>query len=156
MGTDMLVKLYEVKDDPALYERLLAQGVKIKRAMGADATPITAFVRENFSARWADECHYGLLCGGCWIAEREGKVIGFACFDATMKDYFGPTGVLESERGKGIGKALLLKCMISMREAGYAYAIIGWAGPLDYYAKVVGAIPIEGSIPGSYSNMLGI
>jgi len=155
-GTDMLVKLYEVREDPALEARLLADGVKIKRAMGMNITGITAFARENFSVGWADECLTGILTGGVWYAEREGKVIGFACFDATMKDYFGPTGVLESERGKGIGKALLLRCMFSMRELGYAYAIIGWAGPVEYYKKVVGAIPIENSIPGSYGNMLGV
>ena len=32
--------------------------------------------------------------------------------------------VPESERKKGIGKALLLKSLESMRELGYAYAII--------------------------------
>ena len=155
-GTDMLVKLYEVREDPALEARLHAGGVKLKRAMGANIAEITAFVREHFSARWADECLTGILVGGCWIAERGGKVIGFACFDATMKNYFGPTGVLESERNQGIGRALLLRCMMSMREAGYAYAIIGWAGPVEFYNKAVGAIPIESSIPGSYGNMLGM
>lgn len=156
MGIDMLVKLYEVEQDPALEVRLREGGIKIKRVMGGDRTTVASFVRENFSDRWADECLTGIANNGCWIAEREGAVIGFACFDATFKNYFGPTGVLESERGKGIGRALLLRCMVSMREIGYNYAIIGWAGPVEYYKKTVGAIPIEGSIPASYSNMLGI
>ena len=33
---------------------------------------------------------------------------------------------------------------------GYAYAIIGSAGPEDYYAKVCGAIAIPDSKPGIY------
>ena len=42
-----------------------------------------------------------------------------------------------------------------MKERGYAYAIIGSAGPKDFYRKAVGAIGIEGSIPGAYRNMVG-
>ncbi len=154
MGMDMLVKLYEVQEDRALEEKLREQGIAIKRAMTPDLTRITDFVRAEFGQGWADECTAGILVGGCWIAVKDKKVIGFACFDATMKDYFGPTGVLESMRGKGIGKALLLRCMLSMREEGYAYAIIGSAGPMDFYKKAVGAIPIEGSTPGAYANMV--
>ena len=154
MGMDMLVKLYEVQEDRALEAALREQGIAIKRAMTPDLTRITDFVRAEFGQGWADECTAGILVGGCWIAVKDKKVIGFACFDATMKNYFGPTGVLESMRGRGIGKALLLRCMLSMHEEGYAYAIIGSAGPMDFYKKAVGAIPIEGSSPGAYANMV--
>ncbi len=156
MNTDMLVKLYEVQDDPALEERLRREGILLKRAMTPDLTRITDFVRDHFSQGWADQCAAGILTGGCWIATQNRQIVGFACFDATMKNFFGPTGVLETMRGKGVGKALLLKCMLSMRERGYAYAVIGWAGPVDFYRKTVGAIPIEGSIPRSYGNRIDV
>ena len=152
---DMLVKLYEVQDCPELMEKLKAEGVLIKKAMTPDLTKITSWVKETFGQGWADECTAGILSDGCWIAVKDKKVIGFACYDATMKDFFGPTGVQEDMRGHGIGKALLIRCMISMRERGYAYAIIGSAGPKDFYRKAVGAIGIEGSIPGAYRNMVG-
>lgn len=152
---DMLVKLYEVQDCPELMEKLKAEGVLIKKAMTPDLTKITSWVRETFGQGWADECTAGILSDGCWIAVKDKKVIGFACYDATMKDFFGPTGVAEDMRGHGIGKALLIRCMISMRERGYAYAIIGSAGPKDFYKKAVGAVGIEGSIPGAYRNMVG-
>ena len=152
---DMLVKLYEVQDCPELTEKLKGEGILIKKAMTPDLTKITAWVKETFGQGWADECTAGILSGGCWIAVKDKKVIGFACYDATMKDFFGPTGVQEDMRGHGIGKALLIRCMISMRERGYAYAIIGSAGPKDFYRKAVGAIGIEGSIPGAYRNMVG-
>jgi predicted N-acetyltransferase YhbS len=61
---------------------------------------------------------------------------------------------MESERGKGIGKALLLVCLAGLREMGYAYGIIGGAGPTDFYAKECGAVVIEGSVPGVYADPL--
>ena len=57
----------------------------------------------------------------CYIAVREKKLIGFACYEATARNFFGPMAVLESERRKGIGKALLLKSLESMQELGYDY-----------------------------------
>lgn len=152
---DMLVKLYEVQDCPELMEKLKAEGIFIKKAMTPDLTKITSWVKETFGQGWADECTAAILSDGCWIAVKDKKVIGFACYDATMKDFFGPTGVQEDMRGHGVGKALLIRCLISMKERGYAYAIIGSAGPKDFYRKAVGAIGIEGSIPGAYRNMVG-
>jgi hypothetical protein len=35
-----------------------------------------------------------------------------------------------------------------------SYAIIGGVGPAEFYAKAVGAVPIEGSTPGIYAGML--
>ncbi len=89
-----------------------------------------------------------------WIATRNDHLIGFACADATAKGFFGPTGVAEAERGKGTGEALLMATLRGMREAGYAYAIIGGAGPVDFYRKRLDAIEIPGSVPGIYRGML--
>jgi len=151
---DMLVKLYDLQDDPALMEKLEGEGIRIKRAMTPDLTKITAWVEAAFSRGWADQCMAGILTGGCWIAERENEVIGFACFDATLSGFFGPTGVREDMRGRGIGRALLIRCLISMRERGAAYAVIGWAGPKDFYRRAVGANLIEDSFPGAYRNRI--
>jgi hypothetical protein len=41
-----------------------------------------------------------------------------------------------------------------MRDEGYAYAQIGWAGPTKFYEKIVGATIIEGSEPGGYRGKL--
>jgi predicted N-acetyltransferase YhbS len=87
---------------------------------------------------------------------KEGAVVGFACYDVTAKGLFGPLGVTESFRGRGIGKALLLKCLLSMREEGYAYAIISWVGAAEFYRRTVGAQVIEDSFPGVYRRSIGI
>jgi hypothetical protein len=57
-------------------------------------------------------------------------------------------------QGRGIGKALLLACLCGLRELGYVYAIIGRAGPIDFYEKAVGAMVIPDSDPGIYTNLL--
>ena len=90
----------------------------------------------------------------CYAAvDADKQVLGFACYDATAKDFFGPTGVMESQRGKGIGAALLIACMQAMAAEGYAYAVIGGAGPVAFYEKVVGATVIPDSVPGPYRDM---
>ena len=75
---DMLVKLYKVKEDPALEARLAANGIQLKRALAPDIQRITGFVRENFGDGWANECLAGILRDGCWIAVKDKKVVGFA------------------------------------------------------------------------------
>ena len=42
--------------------------------------------------------------------------------------FFGPTGVGEDARGTGIGKALLFKCLESLKELGHVYGVIGGVG----------------------------
>jgi hypothetical protein len=61
----------------------------------------------------------------CFIAVKDGAMIGFACYDVTCKNFFGQTGVAEDERKKRAGKGLLLACLYAMRANGYGYAVIG-------------------------------
>ena len=81
-------------------------------------------------------------------------MIGFAGYECTRKSFFGPTGVAETEQGRGIGKALLITSLWGLRELGYVYGIIGGAGPTDFYEKTVGAIVIPDSTPGIYTDLL--
>jgi predicted N-acetyltransferase YhbS len=109
-------------------------------------------VERTFSPGWAAECEvaFGHVPPRCFVAMRDDAVVAFACHDVTRRNFFGPTGVARDERGQGIGEALTLATLAAMREDGYAYAIIGGAGPVDFYARVAGAIEIEGSTPGIY------
>lgn len=154
---DMLVKLYEVEPCDELIKKLEKEdNIKIKRAMSADKTLIMNFIKEAFSQGWADEAEKSILSApsSCYIATKEGKVVGFGCYDTTAKGFFGPTGVDDSLRGKGVGKALLIKCLVSMYEMGYAYAIIGDAGPEKFYEKNCGAVVIPDCHPGEYKNLV--
>jgi GNAT superfamily N-acetyltransferase len=114
------------------------------------------WVGKTFFPGWASECEvaYSAHPISTWIATRDDRLIGFACADATAKGFFGPTGVDEAERGRGIGLALLMAALRGMRETGYAYAIIGGAGPVAFYQKHLNALEIPGSVPGPYQGLL--
>jgi len=47
-----------------------------------------------------------------------------------------------SNRTKGIGYELLHHCLKDMKEIGYEYAIIGGAGPIEFYEKACNAVVI--------------
>lgn len=149
---DMLVKLYELPDDI----NLETSGVTIRRALAPEKHIVLRWVEENFSSHWVSECDvtFSRQPVSCFIAIEEKQIVGFACYEATCKNFFGPTGVLENQRGRGIGKALLITTLNAMRESGYAYAIIGGVGPAEFYEKAVGAVLIEDSSPGIYRGLL--
>ncbi len=156
--SDMLVKLYELKEDIPELNILKEKNVRILRALSPDKFRVLEFIEKAFGKGWASECDVAFSNKpvSCYIAVKEKKVIGFACYDATAPDFFGPMGVEESERKLGIGKVLLLKCLLAMKAKGYAYAIIGGAAVPDWYNKICGATVIEGSEPGIYKDMVEV
>jgi predicted N-acetyltransferase YhbS len=153
---DMLVRLYDLPDSAEMYREVAAKGVTLRRARAFEKHTVAGFAREQFSAKWVSEIEVALSRQpvACFIATRDQQVLGFACFDTTMRGFFGPTGVVESARGLGVGKALLFKALEALRELGHAYAIIGGVGPKDFYANACGATEIPGSDPGVYADIL--
>ena len=128
----------------------------VRRAQPFEITPVRGFVAENFSPGWADEISVGFARQpiSVFIATIDRELVGFAAYECTRRGFFGPTGVLQSAQGKGIGKALLLASLWALHEMGYVYAVIGAAGPVRFYQKTVGAIIIPDSEPGIYTDAL--
>jgi len=153
---DMLVRLYALPESVEMYRAVAAKGVTLRRARAFEKHTVAAFAKEHFSAKWVSEIEVALSRQpvACFIATRDQQILGFACYDTTQRGFFGPTGVAESVRGLGVGKALLFKALEALRELGYAYAIIGGVGPKEFYAAACGAIEIPGSDPGAYGDIL--
>src|SRR4030095_4184751 len=129
--------------------------VLIRRAEPFELSTVLDFVRDNFSSKWADEISVGFAKNPATVfIAIDHKLVGFAAYECTRRGFFGPTGVLESARGRGIGKALLLSSLAALRELGYVYAIIGGVGPVRFYQKTVNAIIIPNSEPGIYADPL--
>jgi len=153
---DMLVKLYDLPPSHESLSRLAAAGVSVRRALPPEKHKVLAWIRSTFSEAWASEADVAFARQpvSCFLAIENKRLLGFACHDATCRNFFGPTGVDANARGRGIGAGLLLTCLDAMRHQGYGYAIIGGVGPAEFYTKAVGAIPIEGSEPGIYRGLL--
>lgn len=153
---DMLVKLYKLPPLYPVLEAVNAQGITVRRGLVPEKSFVIDWVAQHFSILWRNECEIAFTNQPptCFIALADKQLLGFACHETTHRNFFGPTGVDEEQRGRGIGKALLLACLHDMRAMGYGYAIIGAAGPTEFYRKIVGATEIPESSPGVYEGIL--
>jgi ribosomal protein S18 acetylase RimI-like enzyme len=153
---DMLVKLYDIPDDWSFVGKMEEQEITVRKPIGPEHQLIVRWVKEKFHGAWSSEMQNALANRpvSCFVAVKNKAMIGFACYDATALGFFGPTGVEGKYRGKGVGKALLLACLLDMKLKGYGYAIIGGVGPADYYKKTVNAVDIPDSSPGLWKTWM--
>lgn len=149
---DMIVRLYALPPLHEALQPLAARAIEVRPPKAAEFEPLVAWVNGLFPT-WMAELQTALSASPptCFVALDAGSPVGFAAFDATCANFFGPMGVDPAHRGTGIGRALLLSALHAQREQGYAYAIIGGVGPAAYYEKLVAAQLIEGSTPGIYA-----
>lgn len=154
--TDLLVKLYDLPDPDAHLAALAEKEIFVRRAMASEKSQVVEWVQNRFGDGWAAESDVAFARQpiACMIAVSSGRLAGFACHDSTCLNFFGPIGIDPAFRHKGIGRAVLLATLNAMAHAGYAYAIIGSAGPMAFFEKCVGAFPIPGSTPGIYRSAI--
>ncbi|MEG2208145.1 MAG: GNAT family N-acetyltransferase, partial [Clostridia bacterium] len=128
---DMLVHLLNLPKVEPVMETLEECNLQIRRALAPDKLRIVPWVQEHSGVSAAGECDvcFSHTPVSCFVATQGARIIGYACYNATAPDFFGPTRVLDEFQGKGVGKALLLRALAAMRDEGYIYAIIGGVGP---------------------------
>ena len=152
---DMICSLVHLPCVEDLLSELRAkEGISIRRVNPWETSKLREFIELNFAKGWADEALVGVCAKPCTVyialsSSTPAEIIGFACYECTRRGYFGPSGVLPEERGKGVGKALLQCALRGLQEFGYTYAIIGAPGPVDFYKKCCGAVPIP--LPDAHS-----
>ncbi len=168
---DMLVKLYSLPDPAASLAELKLKGIEIRKAYPDEKHVIADWVCKNIHPNWGKGCEAALEQRPVSLLiayEKDSRyvpsadryhlpaeiLLGFACYDVAAKGIFGPVGVREDRRGCGIGTGLLLASLQVMYQEGYAYAVIGWAGPTEWYARTAGATLIEDSEPGLFHGSL--
>lgn len=154
---DMLVRLYDLPSVSELEQSLFEEEkIIFRHAIAPEQHILVAWAKEHFSDFWASEVAvaFSKQPVTCIVAHTGNDILGFACYETTARSFFGPTGVLETHRGKKIGKVLLVKALEGLKNMGYAYGIIGGVGPHEYYHKTVGAELIPGSEHSIYKHLL--
>ena len=115
----------------------------IRRAVISDLDRLKKFISNEFGERWLEHIDTYPVNRNLpiFIAEQGMDIIGFACFDIVRnkKGLFGPMGTTGSKRFNSVGTELLHKCLLEMKDVGYEYAVIGEAGPIEFYEKACGA-----------------
>lgn len=128
---DLLVNLYQKDFINDSEIEIIDKEIKIKRLLSPNSDNLIDFIEQNkFSDLWSSEVKSAIYINNptCFIATKNSEIIGFACYDATAKGYFGPTGVSQLHRKKNVGQLLYLHTLEAMKADGYGYAIIGGAG----------------------------
>ena len=122
----------------------LSSDVSISRvADDVELRAVATFAEREFGGDWGGEVRRAgwRAPPGVFIARIRGDVVAFAAHSGLNREwgFFGPMGTLASCRGLGIGRALLVRCLRDLRDDGHAVAVIPWVGPVDFYARAVGA-----------------
>ncbi len=119
---DLLVRLYDLPDTHEPASKMNEQNIIIKRAMQFESRAVVKWVEDRYGEGWAMQAQAAFYnCPvSCFIAIKDSEILGFAAYDATCRNFFGPTAVEKDHQSKGIGKALLMACLNAMRSDGFA------------------------------------
>ena len=142
---DMLVSLTDLPPVLENYECRPGQKVAIRRAMTYEQGQILTWIENTFSRPWADESKtaFGNHPVGCFIAVATDRLVGFCCYDVTLRGFAGPIGVAPQWQGVGIGRALLVAVLHAMKAVGYGYTVIGNVASPAFFEKAGGAVLIK-------------
>ncbi|MCP4721282.1 MAG: GNAT family N-acetyltransferase, partial [Desulfobacteraceae bacterium] len=92
---DLIVNLYDLPDDHPGQEQLKRDDILIRNAMAWDKHQVVTWVNQAFGKLWASECDVAFTHQpvSCFLATKDRQILGFACHDTSMKNFFGPVGV---------------------------------------------------------------
>lgn len=126
----------------ALAAAAATNGYAIRRAR-ADETTLVDAVGIEFGGAWPFEVARALAHepAGVHVATRDGAYCAFAAHDGNNRGlgWFGPTGTWPAHRGRGLGEAVLLACLVDVA-AAHARCEIAWIGPRPFYDKAAGIV----------------
>lgn len=120
-------------------------GYHFGRVKSSDFVETYNFVKIQFPhSTWCEEVKYSFTLNPptTFIAKDANKnIVGWATHSQFFPGSFGPTGVKESLRGKGIGTTLFLWCLWDIKQKGLDTCEIMWVvgDTIKFYSKAIGA-----------------
>jgi predicted N-acetyltransferase YhbS len=128
-----------------LEKEILDGNTTIRLAEPGEKERIREFVAGKSGFNWSFEAAraIGPKGSGVWIAEDAGEIIAFSVFGSLEHHWFGPIGVDEARRKRGLGSVLLFRTLESMKDLGIPRAIVPWTGHLFFYSQVPGVVGLR-------------
>jgi len=121
-----------------------AAGYHIARARPDEIDELAAAVASEFGGTWDAELTRAMALDppGVHVARLEGacpEIAAFAVHDGNNQGlgWFGPAGTWPAHRGRGLGEALLLACLVDVA-AFRDVCEVAWIGPRAFYERAVG------------------
>jgi len=139
MDVDLLSSDWSTSD---LERRLEQEGVTCRRLEPHERERLREWMAaDGFSEGWRYQVMHAAQQDpvAVFIAEKDGAIVAFACYDGVRPGWFGPMGTTQSMRGIGIGTVTFLRCLQSMKAVGYQICEICAVGPLYFYSKTANA-----------------
>jgi mycothiol synthase len=106
-------------------------GVTIEPYRAERIPALQAFLRQEFVGDWQRFAREAILrieqgdpVTRVWLAVENEGIIGFSHYEG---ERFGPIGVAQSQRGRGIGQVLLYRTLHAMRAQGLHTAFFLWS-----------------------------
>jgi GNAT superfamily N-acetyltransferase len=121
------------------------KGCHYERVHPKDFEELIKFVRDNYGhSSWPEEVQMSLknIPPSTFVAKnKDGKIIGWATHGLQFPGAFGPTGVLYTIQGEGIGSELLKWCLWDIKQNGLETCTIMWVvgNTIKFYSKSIGA-----------------
>lgn len=114
----------------------------IRRLVPSEWPAFREWMDQTWENQWGEEVTTTLdrTPVSCFVAVRDGAYIGFSAYDTNRRALFGPMGSSPQAREHGLGSELLRFCLRDYVDQGLTECEIGWAGPVDFYTKVMGAV----------------
>lgn len=143
-----------------LAERAASRGYEIRRARPEERAALCAAVAAEFGGAWHYEVERALAYEPAGVhvavertptrdpsrvhvatrtADPVATYCAFAAHDGNNRGlgWFGPTGTWPTHRGKGLGEALLMACLVDIATER-SQCEVAWIGPRAFYDKVAG------------------
>jgi GNAT superfamily N-acetyltransferase len=119
-------------------------GYEIRRARAGEGELVRA-IAEGFGGAWPWEVGLALVqepCGVHVALDPRSPASPYAAFAAHDGNnhgigWFGPAGTWPEHRGKGLGDALLLACLVDVA-ARQSTCEVAWIGPREFYRRSAG------------------